>query len=57
MSTATETAPVVYAKPGQYRCGDRYEAQGGINCDRPVGHDGGHLSKTGNYWQAKRVAS
>lgn len=52
MTAPATTAPVVIAQPGEYICGDRYLAQGGIRCERAAGHDGGHLSSLGTYWQA-----
>lgn len=45
--------PRVLAAPGQMRCGERYEAQGGVRCERPYGHAGGHLSTSpARYWQS-----
>lgn len=45
--------PRILAVPGTVACGERFDAQGGIYCERPKGHDGGHLCQSKDrYWQA-----
>ena len=53
--TATATAaapPAVFASGDDLRCGEKNESAS-VRCDRPFGHQGGHLTRPGVYWQAK----
>jgi hypothetical protein len=44
--------PPVIAGENQAACGES-PAEKGVYCERPEGHDGGHLSQShGRYWQA-----
>lgn len=46
--------PRVLAAPDQPPCGERFEDLGGISCERPYGHAGGHLCESRRkYWQAR----
>lgn len=45
------TVPPVFAGPGDPPCPDKHPGQH-VPCNRPWGHDGGHLNRTGDiYWQ------
>lgn len=45
--------PPVIAPPGADRCREKCHEHAGVFCERPEGHDGGHLSESRNrYWQA-----
>lgn len=45
------SAPVI-APPDTARCGER-NPELGVYCERPKGHEGGHLSQSRDkYWQA-----
>lgn len=44
-------APSPLAGEGQDTCGEKFDH--GVYCERPDGHDGGHLSESHHrYWQA-----
>jgi hypothetical protein len=56
--TARPAEPPVVARGGQQACAAEYPGRdkGGVYCERPAGHDGGHLSRTRDcYWQAAQV--
>jgi hypothetical protein len=44
--------PPVIAPEGAARCGEGHPFER-VRCDRPAGHEGGHLNGNANlYWQA-----
>jgi len=45
--------PPAVAPQGAARCGAKFPGIYGVYCERPAGHDGGHLSESQRkYWQA-----
>lgn len=51
------TPPSVLAGRGQVTCGES-PAEKGVYCERPAGHEGGHLSEShSRYWPAEGAQS
>lgn len=50
--------PPVIAPPGDTPCGEVFASLGGTRCERPAGHEGGHLSQArGHYWPSETAAT
>ena len=52
--TAATMVPPVIAPAGTVACREKWPAEHGTYCERPKGHDGGHLSQShSRYWPAE----